>query len=143
MKALALLLIKAYQRFVSPHKGFCCAYRVHTGHGSCSALGYRTIRRFGVVAGIRLLRQRFLLCAVAHRRYGVQGRVQQHRLQGGFCDIPCDASCDPSVLDCSGAADLPNCCDCVPGDCGSAGTSRKRKDREKSNYIPPMRRPTP
>ena len=38
MRALALVAIGAYQRYVSPYKGFCCAYRAHTSRASCSAL---------------------------------------------------------------------------------------------------------
>ena len=43
--------IGAYQRYLSPYKGFCCAYRAHTGRASCSALGARVIRRHGLLAG--------------------------------------------------------------------------------------------
>jgi putative component of membrane protein insertase Oxa1/YidC/SpoIIIJ protein YidD len=43
-----LLAIGLYQKYLSPHKGFCCAYRTHTGRAGCSALGFRAVRRYGV-----------------------------------------------------------------------------------------------
>ena len=58
MKQLALAAIRLYQRHLSPHKGFCCAYRVHTGRASCSSLGYRAIRRFGLWLGLVILHRR-------------------------------------------------------------------------------------
>ena len=40
--------IRFYQRRLSPHKGFCCAYRAHTGRRSCF---YRAVplRQVGAV----------------------------------------------------------------------------------------------
>ena len=51
MKSVALPGIRLAQRWISPRKRFPCAYRVHTGNASCSWLGYRAIRRFGVWQG--------------------------------------------------------------------------------------------
>ena len=44
MKAPALLAIRLYQRFISPYKGFSCAYRVHTGLPGCSGLADHALR---------------------------------------------------------------------------------------------------
>jgi len=57
--------IGVYQRYVSPHKGYCCAYRAHTGRSSCSEFGRRVIGKMGIAAGIRLLFDRFAACAAA------------------------------------------------------------------------------
>jgi len=35
MTWLVLILITAYQRWISPFKGYSCAYRVHAGGKSC------------------------------------------------------------------------------------------------------------
>ena len=148
MKAFALLSIKAYQRFISPHKGFCCAYHAHTGNKSCSVLGFRAIRRYGVVSGIAILRQRFRRCAVAHKRYSPRRLGPNYRKQGGFCDAGCDVSgcdmpCDVSALDCNGASGLLDCGDCG-GSGGSGNGSRRRKGvDEQAVYIPPLRKPKP
>ena len=142
MRQLALATITAYQRYLSPYKGFGCAYRIHTGHASCSLLGYRVIRRYGVIAGIALLRRRTYLCGVAHRRYSTAYQ-RPHRAQRGDCDLGCDLPCDfnfdlPSSKSCSSLSDFSSCCDCGGGD----GSDKKRKSSgpEKYVYIPPNTR---
>lgn len=131
-----LAAIRAYQRFVSPHKGFCCAYRRHTGRASCSVFGYRAVRHYGVFAGLALVRRRTYYCGVAHRRYGSQARSPLHRQRGLCdigCDLPCDVGCDVPSL--GQFCDLLSCCDC--GSCDwPARRSGKRAEREKYVYIP-------
>ena len=102
----ALAAIGVYQRYVSPHKGFCCAYRVHTGGASCSVLGARVIRRWGLWSGLRLLRQRLRRCGDVHRRCANQ--MRSLALQRGSCDLDL-----PGVdADCCDAVDVCDCCDC-------------------------------
>jgi putative component of membrane protein insertase Oxa1/YidC/SpoIIIJ protein YidD len=50
----ALAAIRAYQRHLSPRKGFSCALRGATGGRSCSAYGYRAIALCGLGKGLRL-----------------------------------------------------------------------------------------
>ena len=135
MKALALSAIRLYQRFISPYKGFCCAYRAYTSHASCSALGYRAIQRYGIRHGMGILRKRFAKCGAAHRRLAPMRRIL-HR-QGGFCDAGCDLPCDiPCNLDSAGAVcDVLSCCDA--GDCGDWGSSRKKRRKDEEVYLPP------
>jgi len=64
---LILGLITVYRRWISPFKGFSCAYRVGRGRMSCSAYGQRVVRRFGLVKGRALLRRRLAACASAAR----------------------------------------------------------------------------
>jgi len=119
MKDVALAAIGIYQRYVSPHKGFCCAYRVHTGRASCSALGARAIRRWGVWRGLQVLRLRMHCCGEVHHRCLTEA---PHRLtmaaQRGDCDL--------NVGDC---CDVADCCDC--GDCGSDRKPRRRADKRR------------
>jgi putative component of membrane protein insertase Oxa1/YidC/SpoIIIJ protein YidD len=118
-----LWAIRVYQRFISPRKGFRCAYSFHTGHGSCSALGYRAIRRFGVVDGINILHSRLHKCGVAYRRY----RPAPSKVliaQAGFCD--CDCGTHP--------CDIEWPCDCGPD-------SRKKKKQNDRDVTLPPRRP--
>lgn len=138
MRQFLLTAIRVYQLYISPHKGFCCAYREHTGRASCSALGYRVVRRYGVFTGVALLRQRTHRCGVVHRRYRSRP-VQALHPQRGVCDIgcdlPCDAGCDlPSGSSFSKFFDYLNCFDV----CSCDGPDRKRKstEHEKSVYIP-------
>jgi uncharacterized protein len=143
VKTLLLTLIRLYQRHVSPRKGFACAYRVHTGCASCSHLGYRAIRRYGVWQGLDVLQARLTRCGVAHRRYAAmhppsQPRAHQRRLaQAGFCDVGCDVplDCWPSdpfgcVAECASS--------CGGGDCGNWDSRKKSKNQDKYIYIPPM-----
>lgn len=131
MKSLALGAIRCYQRFISPHKGFCCAYRAHTGRASCSQLGYRVIQRWGVWGGLKVLRERLFRCGVAHRRYSPPVRHWHHH-QAGYCDFTCESPCG---LECGlQACSTLSSCD-GPWDCGWGG--HKKKDEEKWVYIPP------
>lgn len=131
MKIL-LAAIRFYQRFLSPLKGFRCAYHAHTGRQSCSHLGFRTVRRYGALAGLVVLRQRLYLCGVAHRRYSPPLR-RPPLAQRGDCDIvPCD--CDlPSTNPCSCAGDILGNC----GSCDWPDRRRKERERERTIYIPP------
>ena len=131
MRSLLLAAIVAYQRYISPYKGFRCAYCAHTGRASCSALGYRAIRRFGVYDGIGVLQERLFRCGVAHRRYRRPPAVINY--QAGECDPGCDWPCE---FDKGKACDT---CDCLSdlADCGR----RKRRSNEEENevQIPPRR----
>lgn len=141
LRTLALAAIRAYQRWLSPHKGFACAWRVHTGGPSCSALGARAIRRHGLFTGLGLLDQRLGRCGEAHRR-AASARRQRLRPQAGVCDAGCDApGCD---LPCDGGhghgsgcspCDLASGCD---GGCGRR-ERRRRSDDARQTYIPPRR----
>lgn len=138
MRILVLWAIQFYREAISPFKGFSCAYRVHTGRRSCSNLGERAVRRYGVTGGLLLIRQRTRLCGVAHRRHALPRRgIGPFASQRGECD--CDfGSCDfPSGKSFSRVFEFVNCCDCASCD----WPSRKRKDRssEKSVHIPPKR----
>ncbi len=136
MRPLLLAAITAYQRYVSPYKGFRCAYRAHTGRRSCSALGYRAVRRFGALRGLAILRRRTYLCGVAHRRYGATGDCPSaFQTQRGFCDAGCDFPCElPSLDGCLSGLDAASWCDC--GSCD--WPSRRRHDeREQYVHIPP------
>lgn len=130
MKNIALVLIRFYQRFISPYKGFACAYRVHTGCASCSGLGYRAIRRYGVIAGIGLLKMRIHRCGVAYRRFAVVTIPRSK--QAGFCEI----------LELGGAAahgvsDIA-CCACELADWQRSDKKKAEdvKEEEKYVYIP-------
>lgn len=65
LQAGSLALIGAYQRYVSAHKGYCCAYRAHTGGRSCSHYAQRAIARAGFWPGLILFRRRLRACAGA------------------------------------------------------------------------------
>lgn len=140
---IALDFIRIYQGYISPYKGFSCAYRVHTGRQSCSELGFRAIRKYGLVAGISVLRKRTYLCGVVHRRNHMIYTKRPPISQRGDCDLPCDSPCDldcdlSSGKSCSRWLDGLSCCDSYGCD-WSQRNKRKQQDKEKTIYIPPKR----
>jgi len=139
MRRVLLAAIGFYQRYVSPYKGFCCAYRQHTGRASCSAVGARAVRRHGTLVGLRLIRRRTQLCGVAHRRFRGVPPPPLHAQQGVCdigCDLPCDAGCDlPSGGGNKNVCNLLICCDCGSCDWPKRRVDRKSK-RSMSTYRP-------
>lgn len=116
LKYVALGAIRVYQTVLSPYKGFRCAYAACTGCASCSVLGYRAIRRFGLVKGINVLRWRFAACSEAYVGHLARRPLALGR-QRGDCDC---GGCDSlgSLGEC--ACDLADC-----------GKERKRRRRER------------
>ncbi|OYT87642.1 MAG: hypothetical protein CFE46_10870 [Burkholderiales bacterium PBB6] len=152
MRCFALWLIRLYQRWLSPYKGFSCAYRVHLGQPSCSELGWRAIRRHGPWKGTGVLRLRMHRCGVAHRRFqpeklhsATPAARRMPAAQRGDCDLPCDGcdlpgsghgqgGCKPSsVCDC---ADMASCCDWP-----SSKKKSETRARDRSTRLPQRRTP--
>ena len=57
MKKLLLLLIRFYQKAISPHFPGCCRFRP-----TCSAYAFEAIQKYGVIKGGRLALRRILRC---------------------------------------------------------------------------------
>ncbi len=83
---LAVLAILAYQRYLSPLKGFRCAHRARHGGESCSEFARRTFAADGVLAGLLALGPRFRACAQASRA------LRAERLLRRVGDAELDAS---------------------------------------------------
>ncbi|NYE60365.1 putative component of membrane protein insertase Oxa1/YidC/SpoIIIJ protein YidD [Duganella sp. 1224] len=137
MKLLALAAISFYQRYLSPYKGFVCAFRRHTGRDSCSAHGKRVIARYGLWQGLTLLRRRLDACGEVHRHHQAPQRTSmRHRAQAGHCD----ASCDLPHLHC-GADEACQALDCVSSGCDVSSCRdwgrRRRRDDEMYVRMPP------
>lgn len=143
MKTLALSAIGFYQRHLSPYKGFRCAYCAYTDNASCSHLGARAIRRFGVWNGLGVLKRRLDKCGVAYRRYRPEAerssapRRLVGRHQAGFCDLPCDAPgecpCDLSFKGAGKVCDVLSC----GADCCDWSRKKKKRENDELLYIPP------
>ncbi|SDL66456.1 membrane protein insertion efficiency factor YidD [Tessaracoccus oleiagri] len=73
--------IRAYQRHLSPHKGFTCAHLVAHGGRSCSAAVRAIVAERGVVRGIPDVLARFLACGRAAASLGPGGT----RVRGVCC----------------------------------------------------------
>jgi putative component of membrane protein insertase Oxa1/YidC/SpoIIIJ protein YidD len=70
--------IGLYQKYLSPHKGFSCAYRVYHRGLSCSQYCKEMILERGPIAAITPIRQRFRDCKQAAQEI----RAQRHFSQG-------------------------------------------------------------
>jgi uncharacterized protein len=112
--------IGAYQRYISPYKGFCCAYRAHTGKRSCSAYGRAVVQKLGLWALLAALPKQFDRCRTAYQGLAAGmatrtlARAQAHDARKKNDSKACDAvdlSCDVVDL----ASNMP--CDAVPCDC--------------------------
>ncbi|MGI4857276.1 MAG: membrane protein insertion efficiency factor YidD [Janthinobacterium lividum] len=164
LKSMALGAIRLYQRRVSPHKGFSCAYRVHAQGASCSNYGHRVIERHGLWLGLRLLRRRLEQCAWHQHRHRVKPAIVPGaaapggfgRRQAGFVDPGCDdgCGCGPgcAISEC-GLAEHCACDACEIGACwvalgtcsgGACGGGRRREDwrraeraQRRSRFGPP------
>lgn len=132
LKSLALALIRGYQKFISPYKGFSCALRVYGGGHSCSRFGYDAINRHGFFVGMKLLHRRLAKCSWhAHQHKGAcqSGHAHAQQVkpavrppvlsyagngrftrQGGFVDADCGGcdGCDVPSCDVP-SCDLPSC----------------------------------
>ena len=57
MRRLILLLIRFYQKAISPHFPACCRFRP-----TCSAYAFQAIQKHGVLKGGKLALKRLLRC---------------------------------------------------------------------------------
>jgi len=62
MRRIAARLISGYQKYLSPYKGFRCAYHVATGETSCSESVKQIILAQGIFDGWRPIREQFKSC---------------------------------------------------------------------------------
>lgn len=62
----AIISIELYQKYISPHKGFCCAYKVHHNDISCSEFAKQTIKEIGLIKSIEKIKNRFNECKIAN-----------------------------------------------------------------------------
>ncbi len=111
--------IGAYQRYLSPYKGFCCAYRAHTGKRSCSSYGRAIVQRLGLLAFLAALPRQFERCKLAYQKLlakrtlmsanavASDSKKKKNNDCGDCAPSPCD------LLD--AASSLP--CDAAPCDC--------------------------
>ena len=143
MKNLALLLISSYQKYISPYKGYSCAYRVATGDVGCSGYGKKVIGRFGIIKGYALLKRRFIDCKIckdeldkekSHNHKKRFNHSQRGDCSGldcaiGDCGLPNPGD---ACLDLFGnATDAIECCDaCSSNSSENPDEDDKKQDRK-------------
>ena len=150
MRQLALLAIRGYQRFISPYKGFHCAFHAHTGRHTCSGYGYRVIARYGVNRGYRLLQRRLHACSEVYQQHHqapallnkyragngseFAQSMQRRRAQRGNCDV---GSCDVGGCDVGACSNCGDALDLVSkgGDCLNWFRRLDEDDRDKIVFM--------
>lgn len=81
---LAVGTIELYQSYISPNKGWVCAYgKVYPDEPSCSEYGKQQIINRGLLQGVYLLWQRFDDCEVAYRLHKSHSQYIQEK---GACE---------------------------------------------------------
>ena len=94
-KFIALGGIELYQRYISPYKGYRCAYGVHCGGPSCSDYGKQVISEEGVVVGTVRLFHRFQEC----REAGML--VRNNPVRAGECSDCGDSAACWTIICCA------------------------------------------
>lgn len=115
---LVLAAIAVYQRRISPHKGYGCAYRLKHGGSGCSGVGRRLIRRYGLLKGWRVLQKRFERCRAENLRRRAGGMAYHQRGDSAACKSRFCRSADCALEFC-------NCCDVF-----DFGRSKRKKRRQ-------------
>jgi putative component of membrane protein insertase Oxa1/YidC/SpoIIIJ protein YidD len=93
----AITAIGAYQKYISPKKGFSCAHRLLYGGESCSQYIKRMVVEHGLKSSIPIARLRFAECKVANVILRAE-RKEKRRRGGWNCD--CEPDCEPDCGDC-------------------------------------------
>ena len=66
---MALLAVRLYQRFVSPHKGFACAHGVLTGELSCSDAAADALSRLTFSKAVLEIHHQFNKCRRTYSKF--------------------------------------------------------------------------
>lgn len=112
LSQVALGGIWAYQRYLSPRKGFRCAHSVLHGGTGCSGFAKFAIRDHGIWRALPLIRARFAECGQAHatlmeRRAENTRRRKKKGDKGSTCG---NASCTTAECGMEGCAFFPAAC---------------------------------
>ena len=123
IRQTGIFLIRCYQKYLSPHKGFSCAHRVLYQEESCSQYVKRMLSEQDLRVAIALSRQRFMDCKTAKIILRSETTDQKRRRERGSNGWSCDCfpriSCSPESYlgDCAPDCSLDCFPDCTP-DCG-------------------------
>jgi putative component of membrane protein insertase Oxa1/YidC/SpoIIIJ protein YidD len=91
-RALVVLGIKFYQRYLSPIKGYRCAHGLLHGGQTCSAYVKTAFMTNSFGNAVQISRQRFRQCNQAYlilNRDGLIGDSSLRPLKAASCDICC------------------------------------------------------
>lgn len=115
---MAIGLIRFYQRWISPIKGFRCAHRALHGGDSCSEAILKLVQARGVWSCLPDVRHRFRECALAARVYRLKLAMATVDESPAGGDPPTDRNEVPTAvhlacgsgMECCGIVGLEGCC---------------------------------
>lgn len=126
LQKVVLALVKYYQRSLSPHKGFSCAYRKLYRDSSCSQFFVQAINQYGLRASIPLFQKRLEACHRANKTLNViksinkAGYPAKNKRRKNNCNAIDCRRCDIlDLIDCydSDCNGVPDCLECDTPDC--------------------------
>ncbi|WP_390913096.1 membrane protein insertion efficiency factor YidD [Pseudosulfitobacter sp. SM2401] len=123
LNAASLVLIRGYQTYLSPRKGYGCAYRLAHGGTGCSGYVKHRIAETGVIRAMPSIFQRFAACKRAALSLKMTAQADQNQPKKrksrwyNYCD-PCSACgyCGASGQQSNGCDLTPDCA-CAPDCC--------------------------
>ena len=77
---VAIQALQRYQKHLSPHKGFSCAYSRLHGAESCSEYFRKKVRTYGLSKAIPLFEQRLRDCKLANATLKAQRRSRNSQI---------------------------------------------------------------
>ena len=90
-----LFIVRGYQLYISPHKGFSCAYKKLHNEQSCSSYFYTCVDRYDLNTASTMLQQRFKECNQANQVLNSQAnqkKKQNSKKQSKENDSSCCCS---------------------------------------------------
>jgi len=109
LSRVSIAAINFYQHYISPHKGYCCAYRVYTGENSCSQYAKTVINEHGLLNAFPLIKEQFERCAFAAQNLEKEREEKKKKSDTEVLgDYACDLGCH--TLDCLSIVPIPKSC---------------------------------
>lgn len=114
LRKLLIGVIKIYQRFLSPYKGFRCAYSVYHHTHSCSVAVIDILQQNQkVTLGIQQIRERLLACKAANvSLQELKEKELEHKKKPDKKNNSCSCADSVQFLDCGG-----NSCNVIDSSC--------------------------
>ena len=125
VRRLILLIVRGYQLYISPYKGFCCAYKKLHNEQSCSAYFYSCIsdRNLDLSIASNLLQKRLVDCKQAYlilktdANYRQQHKAKKRRRNNNECGSCSEWIDFGSLFYWCDFGDCLGCSDCDLGIC--------------------------
>jgi len=120
LRRVAIFFIELYQKYLSPLKGYKCAYGAYHGGDTCSKVVKNLVMKYGLIESWPKINKQFLACSMAYQNIKDDKEKNKDKKKEGqdccsgldpcqlmecipfkrrkgesSCDIPCD--CSPSI----------------------------------------------